>query len=117
MQGEEFGRIYKLNELLKSTGRRLLTMGRDDDDIRNAIPIKETESSYISRKHCTLEYNPASNTWLLRDGQWDAFTFSKWKVSTNGTYIGSREVPMNGIVLNIGDIISIGDAKLRVEGY
>ena len=117
MQGEEFGRIYKLNELLKSTGRRLLTMGRDDDDIRNVIPIKETESSYISRKHCTLEYNPASNTWLLRDGQWDAFTFSKWKVSTNGTYIGSREVPMNGIVLNIGDIISIGDAKLRVEGY
>ncbi|MGD9577499.1 MAG: protein kinase [Syntrophorhabdus sp.] len=117
MQGEEFGKIYKLNDLLKSSGKRLLTIGRDDEDIHNAIAIKETESSYISRKHCTLEYNPSSNTWLLRDGQWDAFTFSKWKVSTNGTYIGSKEVPMNGVLINIGDIISIGDAKLRVEGY
>lgn len=117
MQGEEFGMIYKLNDLLKSSGKRLLTIGRDDEDIHNAIAIKETESSYISRKHCTLEYNPSSNTWLLRDGQWDAFTFSKWKVSTNGTYIGSKEVPMNGVLINIGDIISIGDAKLRVEGY
>ena len=90
MQGEEFGRIYRLNELLHSSGKRLLTIGRDDEDIHNTIPIKETESSYISRKHCTLEYNQDNNTWLLRDGQWDAFTFSKWKVSTNGTYIGSK---------------------------
>ena len=117
MQGEEFGKIYKLNDLIHTAGKRLLTIGRDDDDIHNNIPIKETESSYISRKHCTLEYNPTANTWLLRDGQWDAFTFSKWKVSTNGTYIGSKEVPMNGVTINIGDIISIGDAKLRVEGY
>lgn len=117
MQGEEFGRIYKLNELLNSSGKRLLTIGRDDDNIHNAIPIKETESSYISRKHCTIEFNPLSNTWLLRDGQWDEFSFLKWKASTNGTYIGSKEVPTNGVIINIGDIISIGDAKLRVEGY
>ena len=117
MQGEEFGRIYKLNDLMKSLGKRILTMGRNDEDIRNIIPIKETESSYVSRKHCTLEYNNVNNTWILRDGQWDAFTFSKWKVSTNGTYIGSKEVPMNGVIINLGDIISIGDVKLRVEGY
>lgn len=117
MQGEEFGKIYKLNDILKSTGKRIITIGRDDEDIHNLIPIKETESSYISRKHCTIEYNPSVNTWLLRDGQWDAFTFSKWKVSTNGTFIGSKEVPMNGIAIHIGDIISIGDTKLRVEGY
>ena len=117
MQGEEFGKIYKLNDLLESVGKRLLTIGRDDDDISNVIPIKETETSYISRKHCTLEYNQINNTWLLRDGQWDAFTNLKWKVSTNGTFVGSKEVSMNGIILNIGDIISIGDVKLRVEGY
>lgn len=117
MQGEEFGKIYKLNELQKSLGKRILTMGRNDEDIKNTIAIKETESSYISRKHCTLEYNPADDTWVIRDGQWDAFTFSKWKVSTNGTYIGSKEVPMGGVKLNIGDIISVGDVKLRVEGY
>lgn len=117
MQGEEFGRIYRLNDLMKSTRKRILTIGRDDADIRNMIPIKETESSYISRKHCTLEYNPSSYTWLLRDGQWDPSCYSKWKVSTNGTFIGSKEVPINGITINIGDIISIGDTKLRVEGY
>lgn len=117
MQGEEFGKIYKLNDLLKSTGKRLLTLGRDDEGIHNTLPIKETESSYISRKHCTLEYNPAAGTWLLRDGQWDASSYSKWKVSTNGTYVGSKEVTPNGIILKLGDIISIGDAKLRVEGY
>ena len=117
MQGEEYGKIYKLTEIVNFAGKRVLTIGRNDEDIQNIIPIKETESSYISRKHCTLEYNPVNNTWLLRDGQWDAFTSSKWKVSTNGTYIGSKEVPMNGVAINIGDIISIGDVKLRVEGY
>lgn len=117
MQGEEFGKIYHLNDILKSTGKRLLTLGRDDEGINNTLPIKETESSYISRKHCTLEYNPAGGTWLLRDGQWDAASYSKWKVSTNGTYVGSKEVTPNGIILKLGDIISIGDAKLRVEGY
>lgn len=117
MQGEEYGKIYYLNELVKSFGKRVLTIGRDDEGIRNMIPVKETESSYISRKHCTLELNSTNNTWLLRDGQWDPFIHSKWKVSTNGTFIGSKEVPMNGMMLNIGDIISIGDVKLRVEGY
>lgn len=117
MQGEEYGKIYRLNELVKIVGKRVLTIGRDDDDTHNIIPIKETESSYISRKHCTLEFDPAKNTWLLRDGQWDAPASSKWKASTNGTFIGSKEVPMNGMMINIGDIISIGDAKLRVEGY
>ena len=117
MQGEEFGRIYKLNELLRAGGKRLLTLGRDDDDIHNAVPIKETESSYVSRRHCTLEFNPAAGTWLLRDGQWDAAAPTRWKLSTNGTYIGSAEVSMNGTPLNIGDIISSGDVKLRVEGY
>ncbi|MDE5871859.1 MAG: FHA domain-containing protein, partial [Muribaculaceae bacterium] len=80
MQGEEFGRIYKLTDLIKSSGKRILTIGRDDEDIHNAVPVKETESSYISRKHCTLEYNASEDTWLLRDGQWDESSFSKWKV-------------------------------------
>lgn len=117
MQGEEFGKVYYLNELVKSLGRRVLTMGRNDDDIHNLIPIKETESSYISRKHCTLEFNPIDGSWLLRDGQWDPYTYSKWKVSTNGTFLGSEDVSTNGVSIHVGDIISIGDVKLRVEGY
>ena len=117
MQGEEHGKIYHLNDIVKSIGKRVLTIGRNDGDIRNTLPIKETESFYISRKHCTLEYNPDGKTWLLRDGQWDASASSKWRVSTNGTYLGSKEVSANGTMINIGDIISIGDVKLRVEGY
>ncbi len=117
MQGEEYGKVYRLNELSEAVGRKVLTVGRDDDGIRNVIPIKETESSYVSRRHCTLEFNSAKGTWLLRDGQWDASASAKWRASTNGTFIGSREVPMNGLTINVGDIISIGDVKLRVEGY
>lgn len=117
MQGEEFGKIYKLNDLLNKLGKRIITIGRDDENTHNIIPIKELESTYISRKHCTLEYNPLLRTWLLRDGQWDIHSLAKWKASTNGTYLGSKEVGINGVTINIGDIISIGDAKLRVEGY
>jgi serine/threonine protein kinase len=117
MQGEQFGMIYKLNDLLRTTNKRILTLGRDDNETHNIISIKETESSYISRKHCTLEYDTFNNTWLIRDGQWDASSFSKWRESTNGTFVGSKEVSMDGVTINIGDIISIGDVKLRVEGY
>lgn len=117
MQGEQFGMIYRLNDLMKSTSKRILTVGRNDNKTHNVISIKETESSYISRKHCTLEYDISNNTWLIRDGQWDTSAFSKWRESTNGTFVGSKEVSMNGLTINIGDIISIGDVKLRVEGY
>lgn len=117
MQGEEYGRIYYLNDIINETRRNLLTLGRNDDDVHNAISIKETESLYISRKHCTLEYLPNVKAWLIRDGQWDPQSSSRWRTSTNGTYVGSTEVSMNGVLLNVGDIISVGDVKLRVEGY
>ena len=35
---------------------------------------------------------------------------------TNGTYINSTEVSSTGIIMNNGDIISIGDVKIRIEG-
>ncbi len=117
MQGEEFGKVYRLNDLAKANGRRILTLGRNDIEISNVLPIKETQSAYVSRKHCTLEYDPAHEAWLLRDGQWDVGSCAQWRPSTNGTYLGSREVGTNGVRINLGDIISIGDVKLRVEGY
>jgi len=40
----------------------------------------------------------------------------KWKTSLNGTYVNSVEVDPNGARIKAGDIISIGDVKLRVEG-
>ncbi|MCF0219813.1 MAG: protein kinase [Muribaculaceae bacterium] len=117
MQGEEYGRVYYLNRLAKALNRRILTVGRNDEGITNIIPIKEEQSNYISRKHCTLEFDPMTQGWLLRDGQWDAKSSTKWKPSTNGTYIDSQELNMNGARIAVGEIISIGDVKLRVEGY
>lgn len=116
MQGEEHGRIYKLDDLLRGECS-ILSMGRKDEGVYNDIAITEEDSSYISRKHCTLELDYEIGSWIIRDGQWDRNYTGGWKRSTNGTYVNSKEVNANGMVFSPGDIISIGDTKLRVEGY
>ena len=113
MQGEEYGKTYDLNAF----HRNLLTMGRSDYSVHNTIPICEVQSSYISRKHCTLEYDPQAAIWFIRDGQWDNLASGGWKHSLNGTFVNSTEVTDAGYFLQSGDIISIGDTKLRVEAY
>ena len=116
MQGEEHGRVYKLDDLLRGECS-ILSMGRKDEGVYNDIAITEEDSSYISRKHCTLELDYEIGSWIIRDGQWDRNYTGGWKRSTNGTYVNSKEVNVNGMVFSPGDIISIGDTKLRVEGY
>jgi len=116
MQGEEYGRTYDLTAIGQQTGG-LVTMGRSDFSVRNAIPVVEETSSYISRKHCTLEYEEGSGQWFIRDGQWDRTAPGGWKTSLNGTYVNAKEVSTEGYFIQLGDIISIGDAKLRVEAY
>lgn len=116
MQGEEFGKIYYLDNMLKGD-KAILTMGRQDEHIHNDIPIKEDDSSYISRRHCTLELDYNIGCWVIRDGQWDRYTTGGWRKSTNGTFVNSTEVSRSGMPFNPGDIISIGDTKLRAEGY
>ena len=113
MQGEEYGKTYDLNAFQ----RNLLTMGRNDSSVCNTIPICEEQSSYISRKHCTLEYDSQAAIWFIRDGQWDRWASGGWKHSLNGTFVNSTEVGDAGYFLQPGDIISIGDTKLRVEAY
>lgn len=113
MQGEEYGKIYRLDDMVNGVCR-LLTMGREDNETVNSIPIKDTLNAYISRYHCTLEQNAETEQWIIRDGQWRN---RQWKNSMNGTYVNSTEVGVNGFVLQVGDIITIGDTKLRVEGY
>ncbi len=113
MQGEEYSKTYDLN----AYGRTLLTMGRNDSSVNNAIAICEVQSSYISRRHCTLEYDPQAAIWFVRDGQWNKLAANGWKHSLNGTFVNSTEVTEAGYFLQAGDIISIGDTKLRVEAY
>ena len=117
MQGEEYGKVYRLDDMLTDY-KSVLTMGRSDHGVINDIAITENDSSYISRKHCTLELDYDSGNWVIRDGQWDKhLTGGGWKKSTNGTYVNSKEVPEYGMPFFPGDIISIGDTKLRVEAY
>lgn len=116
MQGEEHGKVYRLDDMLRGDCS-ILSMGRKDEGIYNDIAITEENSSYISRKHCTLELDYDIGSWVIRDGQWDKNSVEKWKRSTNGTYVNSKEVGKNGMTFSPGDIISIGDTKLRAEGY
>lgn len=116
MQGEEYGKVYYLDQMLG--GKHLITMGRRNTDCSNIIDIQEEQSRYISRRHCTLEKDVHTGTWFIRDGQWqNTGGWGEWKLSLNGTYVNSTEVGENGMAIHPGDIISIGDAKLRVEGY
>jgi len=117
MQGEEHGKTYRLNDLLKAPNR-ILTMGRFDGGYtENSVQIVERESPYISRRHCTLELDSASRSWFIRDGQWDKNADDGWRRSLNGTFVNSTEVLPDGVEIAPGDIISVGDVKLRVEGY
>ena len=115
MQGEEHGAVYKLNDLLQGKSR-VITVGCNDHFVSNQLPITENFTRYISRKHCTLERS-ANHQWYIRDGQWDKSAIDGWKQSMNGTFVNSSEAPAAGMPLRPGDIISIGDVKMRVEGY
>lgn len=111
MQGEEYGQCYNLTQLFHNMN--FITVGRADRFVRNDIAIKEDQSTYISRQHCTIEQD--SGHYKIRDGQKDLHSFAGWKRSTNGTYVNSTEVSENGYWLQQGDIISIGDVKMRFE--
>lgn len=116
MQGEDFGKVFYLDDMLKGNSA-VLTMGRDDEGVNNDIALMEDHSCYMSRKHCTLELDYDLGSWVIRDGQWDPEETKGWKRSTNGTFVNSREVSGAGMTFSPGDIISIGDTKLRAEAY
>jgi serine/threonine protein kinase len=136
MQGEGYGKVFRLNELI-SNKHRVVTLGRLDDSVHNDIGIVDNEY-FMSRCHCTFEYDDVQGLWIVRDGQWRRNCYiamkrgnclgctaycrpidkaGEWKDSKNGTYLNSTEVGKNGVVMNPGDIITVGDVKLRVEGY
>lgn len=118
MQGEEYGKVYQLNSIVCG-GRRYVTVGRLDADVQNTLSIVENQSAYISRRHCTLEMDIDTGQWHIRDGQWTGkkLDVNNWIQSKNGTFVNSSEVSVEGMLIRPGDIISIGDVKLRVEGY
>ena len=140
MQGDDYGTVYKLDDFINPR-HRIITIGHVSDDVYNDISIQDNEY-FVSRRHCTIEYDDMRNSWILRDGQWrmncpialrrqsgcmDCTSWctplmkqqygSGWRNSLNGTYLNSDEVDIWGTYIKPGDIITIGDVKLRVEGY
>ena len=81
LQGEEYGKTYNLTQMADA-GRRILTIGRQQG---NVIKIKSDFSDFMSRFHCTIERDPNSGLWAIRDGQWRN-EYRQWKNSSNGTY-------------------------------
>lgn len=116
MQGDEFGKCYRLPEIIQLP-KRIITVGRADHSVFNMIQLQERMTSYISRRHCTIEFDDETDMWYIRDGQWDKDSKNKWSHSLNGTYVNSEKISEEGHTIILGDIISIGDFKLRVEGY
>ena len=111
MQGEEYGKVFDVEKMARLTNRKVFTMGRSSD---NDIYIKELQSSHVSRFHCTLETDATFTNWRIIDGQWNPAEKS-WQPSTNGTYVNSSEASTKGFWLQPGDIITIGDTKLKFE--
>lgn len=116
MQGDEFDKYYRLPEIMQSS-RKIITIGREDTSVFNMIQLSEQASAYISRRHCTIEFDDENDVWYIRDGQWDKNNSEGWVCSLNGTFVNSERVTREGHKIVPGDIISIGDMKLRVEAY
>ncbi len=118
MNGDEIGRTYHLNNLLKGNkkNKKLLTLGWFDNrnPRENDLSITEKFTKYVSRFHATLEYE--KNEWYIRDGQWRNINgVVQWKMSINGVLVNSKEVDKFGHKIKPDDIITVGDTTLRVE--
>ena len=111
--GFESGRTIHLEKFARE-GKFLVTIGREHKGYANDIELKDTDASYISRRHCTLEYDVQEKRWFLRDGQWYG---GQWHNSLNGTFVNSMELHDTNTskILSVGDIISVGEVKLKVE--
>lgn len=112
LQGEDYGKTFDLTQMARK-GRRILTIGRKDD---NNIFIKSIYSTYVSRYHSTLEASPDFTQWIIRDGQWNS-QYRQWLLSRNGTFVNSHPIGKSGFYLKVGDIITLGDMTMRFENY
>lgn len=79
MQGDELDKYYRLPEIMQLP-QRVITVGRTAASVFNMIQLSERSSSYISRHHCTIEFDDENEIWYIRDGQWDKDNNEGWLV-------------------------------------
>jgi len=109
-QGTDQGKSFVLGNILKGQSR-MIKVGRDE---ANDIVLSDEENVYLSRYHFTLEKSLKGPFWLIRDGQWRKDK-RQWVPSTNGTYLNSAQVSIEGLRIFTGDIITVGEYKLKVQ--
>lgn len=109
-QGENMGMAYQLHTLIEGKGR-MVRVGRS---VQNDIVLKDSIDTYVSRHHFTLECSREGHYWVVKDGQWIKDE-RQWIPSTNGTYLNASPVSADGQKLFTGDIITVGEYKLKVE--
>lgn len=115
--GDEIGRRYHLTNLSAAHNTTTLTLGwlNPQNPFKNHIGVAEEFTQYISQYHATLEHNPRTNYWYIRDGQLRVKNgVEDWYPSTNGVLVNSRPIDMVPHKLAPGDIIMIGDTTLKV---
>ncbi|MEK6478364.1 FHA domain-containing serine/threonine-protein kinase [Catalinimonas sp. 4WD22] len=110
---------FYISKIAENKSKFKLTIGRLDDEnfSANDILIEEDESAFISRHHATLEkfFDKEDNEkWYIRDGQWIKIDGQmKWRPSTNGTFVNDFQIGQEGIVLEEGDEIRLGNTTLK----
>ena len=109
-RGEEEGKIYQLPTLIN--GKSKITVGRHPSSVKNDLPVLETNSTYVSSRHATIEFH--AGNWFIRDGQYDS-TNSRWKQSLNHTIVNYYNIlkDRQAFQLSDGDIIQIGDVVFK----
>lgn len=116
MQGEEYAKLYNLNDMFGIRKQGILKLGRLDPsgEYRNDVAIREDQSSYISRMHATIERT--ADGWHIRDGQFGHKDgASDWHESLNGTYVNGIQVfSYESKALHENDIITLGNTTLKV---
>lgn len=137
-QGSGQGTLFNLSTLMGDA--MIATIGRKSDNTSNTLSIGGEDAGYMSRQQCSIQRDPLSGEWGIRDGQYrvqcsvalrrqelfpcggcstpcaESVRRMRWKPSLNGTFLNSTELDHNLHPLQAGDIISIGEIKLRVEG-
>lgn len=112
MFGFDYGHEFDLNKIM-SDNKSLVRVGVGPD---NDILLTDFDGcNYTSRYHFTIE-KCRNDVWIIRDGQWRTER-DMWQRSTNGTWLNSSEVGDLGNPLSNGDIISVGDIKIRFKIY
>ena len=89
----------------------MLRIGRENS---NDIVLSDSKNLFVSRFHFTLEKAMDGSYWIIRDGQWQK-NERRWVTSTNGTYLNVTQVPPEGLKIFTGDIITVGEYKIKVE--